>query len=392
MSETARRDTLAGIRVLDFSNFVAGPFCGRLLADAGAEVVKIETFAGDMVRQRAPFRGGMSTYFAQLNCGKQSVVLDLKTPGGRDAARALAAKADVIVENFKPGVMRRLGLGYPELSALNPRLIYCAISGFGQKGPEAERPAYAPVIHALSGFDLAQREYQGAERPAKTGLYVADVLGAVHSYSAILLALRERDATGRGQSIDFALMDAMLGMMVLEMQMAQFPLDTPRLLYVPLRARDGFVMIAAISPKNLAALAHAIGMPELADDPRFATVAARESNWDELMAIVETWTLPRSAEEVERYLLERHVPCARYRTVAEAMADPQIADRGSLARLGTPGADYLVANPPYQMSVSKTEARSNVPRPGEDGAAILRDWLGWDEARVEALREAKALR
>ena len=388
---TARRDTLAGLRVLDFSNFIAGPFCGRLLADAGAEVVKIETFAGDMIRQRAPFRGAMSTYFAQLNCGKQSIVLDLKTPAGRDAARALAARADVIVENFKPGVMRRLGLGYEALAPVNPRLVYCAISGFGQTGPAAARPAYAPVIHALCGYDLAQREYQGAERPAKTGLYVADVLGAVHAYSAILLALRERDATGRGQSIDFALMDAMLGMMVLEMQMAQFPLDTPRLLYVPLRARDGFLMIAAISPKNLASLAHAIGMPHLIDDPRFATVAARESNWEALMAIVETWTLQRSAEECERYLLEKHVPCARYRTVAEAMADPQIASRGSLARLGTPGADYLVANPPYRMSASRTEARSHVAKPGEDGSAVLHDWLGWDDARVAALKEAKAL-
>src|SRR5690606_29811946 len=144
--------------------------CSRLLADAGAEVVKVESFAGDMVRQRGPFRGGMSTYFAQMNAGKRSIALDLKTDRGIEVARALAARADVVLENFKPGVMKRLGLDYETLARSNPGLVYCSISGFGQRGPLAELPAYAPVIHAFSGFDLAHLENQGGKgKPPKTG-------------------------------------------------------------------------------------------------------------------------------------------------------------------------------------------------------------------------------
>ena len=385
-------DTLAGLRVLDFSIIMAGPMCSRLLADAGAEVVKVESFAGDMVRQRGPFRGGMSTYFAQMNAGKRSIALDLKTDRGIEVARALAARADVVLENFKPGVMKRLGLDYETLARSNPGLVYCSISGFGQRGPLAELPAYAPVIHAFSGFDLAHLENQGGKgKPPKTGLFIADVLGALHAHAAILTALMERNKSGKGQAIDVALLDGMLGLMVLEMQLAQFPQDKPRLLYTPLAARDGFVMIAAITSKNFNALCDAIDRSDWKTDPRFATVAAREQNWDLLMGLIEEWTKERSSQECEAILLKADVPCSRYRTIREAMAEPHIAARGSLARLGPADADYLVANPPYRMTRSRSEARDLVPRLGQHTDSVLRTWLGMDDHRMADLRRAEAI-
>ena len=157
---TDRSDALAGIRVVDFTVVMSGPMCTRVLADAGADVIKVEPPGGDIVRQRPPFRAGLSTYFASMNCGKRSVVLDLQTKEGRQAAHELAGQADVVVENFRPGVMKRLGLDYDTLAGTNPRLIYCAISGFGQTGPMSQAPAYAPVIHAASGYEDAHARYQ----------------------------------------------------------------------------------------------------------------------------------------------------------------------------------------------------------------------------------------
>ena len=191
-----------------------------------------------MVRQRPPLRGGMSTYFASMNCGKRSVVLDLQTDEGRRLARELADSADVVVENFRPGVMKRLGLDHATLAADNPRLVYCSISGFGQSGPMASAPAYAPVIHAASGYEMAYSEYQrGSDRPANNGIFIADVLGASYAFGAIQLALYEREKSGRGQAIDVSLMDSVLGMLIYEMQAAQFPPERPRQVYEPVRAR-----------------------------------------------------------------------------------------------------------------------------------------------------------
>src|SRR5438445_2096401 len=198
---------LEGIRVLDFSMMMAGPFCTRLLADLGAEVIKIEAPSGDLIRGRPPVREGRSTYFAQLNAGKRSLVLDLKNPEAVAVARELATSCDVVMENFRPGVMKRFGLGFETLSADNRRLIYCAISGYGQTGPSADKASYAPIIHAASGYDLAHLRYQkDHDRPARTGIFMADVLAGVYAFGAIQTALFHRERSGAGQFIDVALM------------------------------------------------------------------------------------------------------------------------------------------------------------------------------------------
>ncbi|MFZ1966031.1 MAG: CoA transferase, partial [Bradyrhizobium sp.] len=191
-----------GLRVLDFSTTIAGPHCTRMLADMGAEVIKIEPAEGETMRIRPPVRNGSSSVFGTLNAGKKSIVLDLKSPEAVEIVRHVVKDADILVENFRPGVMRRLKLDYPSLHPFNPRLVYCSISGYGQTGPSAELPAYAPVIHAASGYDMAHLAYQpGRNRPDYCGIYHADVLTGVYAFGAISAALYQRQLNGRGQHI-----------------------------------------------------------------------------------------------------------------------------------------------------------------------------------------------
>jgi CoA:oxalate CoA-transferase len=385
-------DALAGLQVLDFTIVMSGPMCTRMLADAGADVIKIEPPEGDVVRHRAPMRGGISTYYASMNCGKRSIVLDLGTTDGKAVARDLAVQADVVVENFRPGVMKRLGLDYPTLAGTNPRLIYASISGFGQTGPKAGAPAYAPVIHAASGYEAANLNYQrDRSRPMNNGIFLADVLGASYAFGAIQLALYEREKSGRGQHIDVSLMDSVLGMLIYEMQAAQFPPNRPRQVYEPVRAADGWVMVAAVTPKNLEVLFDVIGHPEAKTDPRFATVAAKESNWNALLELIEGWTRQRSGAECERVLMSAGVPCSRYRSVAEAMADPQLAERGFLAELGEGDGRFKCANLPFMLSRTPTHARSRLAALGEHGDEVLRQKLSLDERAIAALRAAGVL-
>src|SRR5438128_8066968 len=200
--------TFERLRVVDSTTTIAGPHCTRLLADLGAEVIKLEAPEGDMMRSRPPLRNGASTSFGQLNTGKKSVILDLKRPESVEIVRRLVATADVVVENFRPGVMQRFGLDYPALQAVKPDLVYCAISGYGQSGPSAGLPAYAPVIHAASGFDLAHLAYQGVERrPDYCGIYISDVLAGTYAFGAIMTALYQRQATGAGQLIDVSMLE-----------------------------------------------------------------------------------------------------------------------------------------------------------------------------------------
>src|SRR5947208_5783649 len=244
--------SFTGLRVLDFSTTIAGPHCTRMLADMGAEVIKVESVEGETMRTRPPVRNGFSAAFGQLNVGKKSLVLDLKSPDGVEVIRRLVASADILVENFRPGVMRRLKLDHETLRRLNPKLIYCSISGYGQTGPSAELPAYAPVIHAASGFDRAHMAYQpGRERPDYCGIYHADILTGVYAYGAITSALYQREKTGQGQHIDTSMLESMLSLTLTEVQGAQFPIKQPqRPMFGPMETADGYVIVAIASEKT----------------------------------------------------------------------------------------------------------------------------------------------
>src|SRR4051812_32733675 len=254
---------LDGVRVVDFTTTIAGPHCTRLLADLGAEIIKLETpEGGDMMRSRPPLRNGASTSFGQLNTGKKSVILDLKRPEALEIVQRLVATADVVVENFRPGVMQRFGLGYPALKAVKPDLIYCAISGYGQTGPSAGLPAYAPVIHAASGYDLAHLAYQGGERrPDFCGIYIADVLTGTYAFGAIVSALYQRRATGEGQLIDVSMLESMLSLTLTEMQLAQFPnaYVPGRPVFGPIETGDGYINLSIASERTFQNIAAACG-------------------------------------------------------------------------------------------------------------------------------------
>src|SRR5713101_6113657 len=281
-----------GLRVLDFSTTIAGPHCTRMLADMGAEVIKIESAEGETMRTRPPVRNSFSTVFGQLNLGKKSAVFDLKSPDAVEAIRRLAAKADILVENFRPGVMRRLNLDYGALRELNPKLIYCSISGYGQTGPSAELPAYAPVIHAASGYEMAHLAYQpGRSRPDYCGIYHADVLPGVYAFGAILAALYQRTTTRQGQHIDVSMLESMLSLTLNELQWSQFEVKpTQRPMFGPIETSDGYVMVAIASEKTFQSLMQVIGHPEWVSDPRFAKYADRRENWAHLMEGVEAWS------------------------------------------------------------------------------------------------------
>ncbi len=375
---------LDGVQVLDFTNMLSGPYCTRLLADLGAQVIKVEPPSGDHNRTRRPVREGHSSFFGHLNCGKTGIVLDLKSAAGRDAAIALARKCDVIVENWRPGVAARLGVGYKAIAELNPRIVFCSISGFGQHGPDAQRPAYAPIIHAASGFDLAQVEYQGGGKPANTATYTADVFGGMSAFAAIQSALYHRERTGQGQYIDVALLDCMLNILVSECQEAQAPSKEKTRVYPPLKTCDGYVVVAPTSHKNFEQLTRVVGHPEWLADARFTNSGTREKNWSELMDLIEQWTRERSGQEVENLLMAGGVPCTRYKSVPEAMADPQLRARGALTRIEDEAGEYWVPNAPFQMPGLNTSPRPNVPGLGESTVELLGALLGYSAAEAIA--------
>jgi len=364
----------SGLRVLDFTTTIAGPHCTRLLADLGADVIKIEAPEGDMMRTRPPLRNGASSYFGQLNAGKQSVVLDLKNAAAVAAARRLAEDADILVENYRPGVMQRLGLDYAVLGKANRRLIYCSISGYGQTGPAADIPAYAPVIHASSGFDLAHMAYQpGRRRPDYCGVYVADVLAGTYALAAIGAALHQRQATGEGQQLDISMLESMLSLTLGELQTAQF--DVPPLpsrpIFGPVATADGYICMAVASERTFYGMATAADRRDWITDPRFAKYLDRRANWGVLMDEFETWSKPLSSAECLRALARNSVPAAAYRSVREAMADPQLQHRGALAEVADAAGSFKALNPPFRMSASATSVGGRAPALGEHTREVL---------------------
>ncbi|QOG18092.1 MULTISPECIES: CaiB/BaiF CoA transferase family protein [Bradyrhizobium] len=374
----------AGLRVLDFSTTIAGPHCARMLADMGAEVIKIETDGGETMRTRPPLRKGCSTVFGQLNVGKKSVVLDLKSEDGREAVRRLAATADILVENFRPGVMRRLRLDYDSLRPVNERLIYCSISGYGQTGPSAELPAYAPVIHAASGYDMAHLAYQpGRNRPDYCGIYHADVVTGTYGFGAIASALYQRTVTGQGQHIDVSMLESMLSLTVIELQSSQFAVKPPpRPMFGPTETANGYVMITIASEKTFQLLMGVIGRPEWITDARFATYGARRDNWADLMDGVEAWSRQLSTEACLAALAAAGVPASAYRTVAEALADPQLAHRRALSPVEDEGGSFQVLNLPFRMSGADTTPGRTMAVLGEH-TRELRDEVGLtDDASI----------
>src|SRR6202045_4736781 len=300
---------LVGIRVLDFSIMLAGPYCARLLADVGAEVIKIEPPEGDDMRLRSPLRDGHSTYFGQLNAGKRSLALDLKNAEAIALVHRLVAQADILVENYRPGVMDRLGLGYEALSAINPRLIYCAISGFGLTGPLRDKPSFDIVTQALSGALSINGE--SGHMPGKLGIPLGDMAGGIFGPMAILAALHERSQTGHGRLIDISLHDGLIGMLGYFAQLSFITGEDPGPMgsshpnivpYGSFPASDGSILVAVLSERFWGRLCEAMERPHLAADPRFTTPTLRRDHRDALDRLISDVTETRTVAEWEERL------------------------------------------------------------------------------------------
>jgi len=277
-----------------------------------------------------------------------------------------------------------LGIGYAALSAAKPDIIYCAISGFGQKGPKAGDPAYAPIVHAASGFDLAQVDYQGGGKLANTGTFIADMFGGMAAFGAIQTALLRKAMRGDGQFIDVSLFDGMLNLMVSEFQEAQFPSSKKLRFYQPSQTKDGYLVIAPTSQRNFEQLARAVGHPEWIDDQRFGGKSERENNWSDLMELIEMWTLQRTGLECEQLFQTAGVPCSRYLTIAQALNDPQLATRGSLAKIKDGSGQYWVPSAPFQMPGLNISPRQRVPELGEDTVRVLTRLLAYTDGQAQA--------
>lgn len=387
MSATAsdRGRPLDGIRVLDFTAVVSGPYCTRLLADMGATVIKVEADGGDLLRQAVPLSSAGSRYFAAFNAGKQSIVIDLKTPKGVAIARDLAGKCDVVVENFRPGVMEKLGLGYDALAAANPALVYCSISGFGQTGPMRDWPAYAPIVHALSGFDHVFTQCQDdRSHPPITGIQVADVLTGAFAFGAIQSALIKRFRTGRGDYIDATLIESAMALVTGDLQMPQIETDTRIQTFKAVRANDGFVMPVILTEKAFETLCSIID-PDLLHDPRFSHRVPRAKHTAELRAVIEQWASQRTARECQETLMAAGVPCARYATVEDVLDDPHLNARGSFATLDDGAGKFMVNNAPFRFRDSDSAISSGAPALGQHTESILTALLGLDAEQLQAL-------
>ena len=377
---------LSDIRVLDFSTTIAGPHCGRLMADLGADVIKVESPEGDLMRSRPVQRDGAGTMYGQLNAGKRSIVLDLKKPAAIAVVKKLVTKVDIVLENYRPGVMKRLGLDYPELAKINPRLIYGAISGYGQTGPASGRPAYAPVIHASTGYDMAHLFYQqGRERPDNCGIFVADYASGAYALGGILAALHQRHVTGKGQMVDVSMFETLVGMLLGEVNRAQFDFEVPsRPMYGPIEARDGYVMLATASERTFQDMATAAGRRDWLTDPRFAKYADRRMNWGLFVVELEEWSRTLSVKEVVAAFEKHGVPCSPYLTVTEALKDPQVAHRGSLCPIEDSAGKYLSPAPPFRFSGSPLQSGPRVASLGEHTKTVLSE-AGLSETEIAAL-------
>jgi crotonobetainyl-CoA:carnitine CoA-transferase CaiB-like acyl-CoA transferase len=398
---------LDGVKVLDLSRIFSGPWAGQMLADFGAEVIKVERPGrGDDVRHqgyRMPGADGVpgseTSSFVAMNRGKQSLTIDIARPQGQALVRRLAQNADILIENFKAGDLRRYGLEYESLATLNPRLVYCSITGFGQDGPYSHLPGYDPIFQSMSGLMSVTGVPDGkpGAGPVKAGYSVSDLTAGFYAVCAILAALRHRDQiSGRGQHIDLALLDAQIaamshiGMNYLASGQQPQRMGSSSQITAPFGAfacKDGQLMVAVGNDTQFQSLCTVIGLPQLALDPRFTTNPKRAAAQAELSALIEPALLARNVADWNAALEQANVPCGPIYTMEQVFDDPQVKHRRVLRSMAHPrlGSMPYIGNP---IHFSDTPIQAGLPPPllGEHTAALLAAELGMSEADIAQLR------
>lgn len=381
---------LTGITILDLTHVLAGPYASHTLADLGAKVIKLERpGAGDDTRAFPPFVQGESAYFAALNAGKASITLDLKAPEDRVLFERLLARADIVLENYRPGVMERLGYGYETLHARYPRLIYGAVSGYGHTGPEAQKPAYDMVAQARGGVMSITGEEGGP--PVRVGASIGDIVAGMFLAQGVLAALYDREKTGLGAKIDVAMLDSQLAIQEHSIALtsatgiapgrtgARHPTITP---FSTFRASDGFFVIAAGNDAMFAELCDVLHLP-LAQDPRFASNAARCDHYALLKRLIEAVTLGETVDHWIKTLEAANLPTARVQSMDQVLKDPQLLARNMVLPVAPqPGGPGFTApgNPIKMSTLPEITARAAAPRLNGDRQAVL-DWLNGADAR-----------
>lgn len=388
------RGMLDGVRIIDFSTTVAGPGCCYFMADMGAEVIKIEKPGiGDESRLFPPYKNGKSASFATLNHGKRSAVIDVKKPEGLALFKEIIASSDVLVENLTPGTMKKLGLDYETLKQVNPRLIMCSISGYGQYGPLSSLPGYDAVIQAASGL-MSTTGYPDRP-PLRTGTLIVDIATAYNAAFAVCAALYAREKTGQGEHLDIAMYDVAINLLeskfveytvnntIPQRSGNRFGLITP---FDTFRTADSHVFIICISDHTFKGLCAGIERPELAEDPRFSNLMARNAHQEELKEIIEGWTSTRSTEEVMAALMKRGAPVGPVNNVKQVVEHPHTKARGMLVDIEQPGAGTITIFGPSVKAVnSRVEVRGPAPDLGQDNRWVLTTMLGKKKEEADAI-------
>ena len=389
---------LAHIRVLDLSRVLAGPHCTMLLGDLGAEVIKVERpGSGDDTRHWGPpFVGGESAYYLACNRNKKSITLNLKSPRGREIAAELAAQSDVLVENLLPGTLDELGLGYEALSARNPRLVYCSISGFGQDGPYRNRPGYDLLVQAMGGVMSITGEPDG--EPMKVGVAISDITAGLYAATAILAALAARERTGRGDRIDISLLDATVSWLANVASSYLVTREPPKrygnahasiVPYQAFRAADDYFVVAVGNDGQWQRFCRAIERPDLATDERFRTNPQRVERRATLLPLLEQHFATRPAAYWLERLEQAEVPAAPVNTLDRVFADPQVLARSMLVEAQHPTIGTLrMTGSPLKLRSIETRPLEPPPLLGQHTEEVLRERLGLGAAEVEALRAA----
>ena len=392
---------LDGVTVLDLTRVLAGPFSGMLLADMGARVIKIENpDGGDDTRKMGPFINGNSVYYANFNRSKLGCTLNLKAPEGKAIFLEMVKKADVVLENYRPGTMEKLGLGYDVLKEVNPGIIYGAVSGFGHTGPYSKRAGYDIVGQAMGGM-MSTTGWPGGA-PTRTGTPLGDVLGGLNLAIGVLAALVSKQKTGLGEKVDVALVDSVASAMENITMIYQAEGRIPQRIgnryestypYDVFPAMDGDVVIAAGNNKLYGILCDVMGKPELKEDPRFLNVKDRVAHHEEMREIVVAWTEQHTISEVDKLLNDAGCPACPVNTIDRMVKDPQIADaRGMFPEIDQPGIGRIhVTATAQKLTRTKSCPRKAAPLLGEDNAAVYGEFLNYDENKLAELKKIGAI-
>jgi crotonobetainyl-CoA:carnitine CoA-transferase CaiB-like acyl-CoA transferase len=400
-SSASANGALHGVRVLDLSRVLAGPYCSMMLGDLGADVVKVERpGAGDETRQWGPpfVAPGLSAYFVSVNRSKRSIAVDLKHPQGVALVRALARAADVLIENFTPGTAERLGIGYPQIRALNPRLVYCSITGFGPDGPYRGRPGYDLVVSAIGGLMGITGERDGP--PVKVGVAITDVCTGLSAQGAICAALYARERTGAGQRVDLSLLETQVSALVNVAASFLASGSEPRrwgtahetiVPYQGFDTADEPLIVAVGNDHIWGRFCAAIGQPDLARDPRFVTNPLRVQHREACVAAIAAVLKTKPRDEWVGVLNAAGVPSGPINSLEDVFADPQVLHRGMLVELEAgDGTPYRAVGLPVKYSSTPASIRRAAPRLGEHTEVVLRDWLGYDDEALRKLRDSGA--